>query len=203
MGCDNWEEIRDLIESIIDNGDFKFGKYMKYIDVSKKRKNLKPIKHYDSKNHGYRLIVIDNMNDIEIDEWCKETNLPDYKCINEIKEMNKDDFINEYGSLDYNLDEDLQEFYSEQEYLDYINDPKNGLTKSKSKYKNNKDGLFYKTNVAKDTKIYNYSQLHNELKNLSTGSNLGISYSGHGENVGNIKTRLYISYKDITKPETW
>jgi len=38
MRCESWEEIKDLLESIIDNGDFKFGKYMKYIDVSKKRK---------------------------------------------------------------------------------------------------------------------------------------------------------------------
>jgi len=93
MGCENWEEIKDLLESIIDNGDFKFGKYMKYIDVSKKRKNLKPIKHYDIKNNGYKLIIIDDMNDTEISEWCKETKLFDYICINEIQEMNIDAFI--------------------------------------------------------------------------------------------------------------
>jgi hypothetical protein len=98
MGCESWEEIKDLLESIIDNGDFKFGKYMKYIDVSKKRKNLKPIKHYDSKNNGYKLIVIDDMNDTEISEWCKETKLVDYVCINEIpREMNIDEFIDKYG----------------------------------------------------------------------------------------------------------
>ena len=97
MSCDTWEDIKNLLESIIDNGDFKFGKYMKYIDVSKKRKNLKPIKHYDSKNNGYKLIVIDDMNDTEIDEWCKETNLIDYICINTIEEMDIDDFINKYG----------------------------------------------------------------------------------------------------------
>ena len=98
MGCESWEEIKELLESIIDNGDFKFGKYMKYIDVSKKRKNLKPIKHYDSKIGGYKLIVIDDMTDTEINEWCKETKLPDYICINKIKEMNVDDFIDKYGN---------------------------------------------------------------------------------------------------------
>jgi hypothetical protein len=97
MTCDNWEEIKDLLESIIDNGDYKFGKYMKYIDVSKKRKNLKPIKHYDSKNNGYKLIIIDDMNDTEISEWCKETNLVEYRCINEIKEMDINEFIDKYG----------------------------------------------------------------------------------------------------------
>jgi len=99
MGCESWEEIKDLLESIIDNGDFKFGKYMKYIDVSKKRKNLKPIKHYDSKNNGYKLIVIDDMNDTEISEWCKETKLVDYVCINEVKEMKTNKFIEKYGEF--------------------------------------------------------------------------------------------------------
>jgi len=112
MGCENWEEIKELLESIIDNGDFKFGKYMKYIDVSKKRKNLKPIKHYDSKNNGYKLIIIDDMNDTEIDEWCKETKLPDYICINTIEEMDISEFIDKYGistieTQEYKLENEL------------------------------------------------------------------------------------------------
>lgn len=98
MGCDSWEDIKDLLESIIDNGDFKFGKYMKYIDVSKKRKNLKLIKHYDSKNNGYKLFIYHDMNDCEISKLCKETKLFDYICINEIQEMNIDEFINKYGN---------------------------------------------------------------------------------------------------------
>lgn len=104
MSCENWEEIKNLLESIIDNGDFKFGKYMKYIDVSKKRKNLKVIKHYDSKNNGYKLIVIDDMNDTAISEWCKETNLPEYICINEIVEVDKDEFIDKYPEKENKLD---------------------------------------------------------------------------------------------------
>ncbi len=199
MSCDNWEDIKDLLESIIDNGEFKFGKYMKYIDVSKKRKNLKPIKHYDHRNNGYKLIVADDMNESEIDEWCKETKLPDYICINEIKDdLTIEEFTEKYGTWEYILHEKTEEFYSEIEYLNFIE--KNKLPKSK--YKNNKDGLFYKTNVAKDTKIYHYDLLKNETTNLSEGSNLGITYSGNGEKIGNIKTRLYISYKDITNPET-
>ena len=100
MRCESWEEIKDLLESIIDNGDFKFGKYMKYIDVSKKRKSLKLIKHYDKKSNGYKLIVIDDMNDDEISEWCRKANLPEYICINEIEEMNKDEFIEKYLNYD-------------------------------------------------------------------------------------------------------
>lgn len=198
MGCESWEEIKDLLESIIDNGEFKFGKYMKYIDVSKKRKNLKPIKHYDSKNNGYKLIVIDDMNDTEINEWCKETKLVDYVCINEIQEMNIDEFINKYGDWKYSLDEQTKEFYNEADYLNYIK--KNNL--SKSKYENNKIELFYETNVAKDTKVYHYEILKNELNKLSKGSNLGITYSRNGEEIGNIKTRLYIGYRNIENSES-
>jgi len=104
MGCEHWEEIKDLLESIIDNGDFKFGKYMKYIDVSKKRKNLKPIKHYDKKSNGYKLIIIDEMNDTEIADWCRKANLPEYICINEIEEMNKDEFIEKCLEKENKLD---------------------------------------------------------------------------------------------------
>ena len=97
MSCDNWEDIKNLVESMIDNGDIKFGKYMKYIDVSKKRKNLKSLKHYDSKYNGYRLISIDDVSEMEIRDWCKEQHFPDYICINEIQEMNKNDFIARFG----------------------------------------------------------------------------------------------------------
>ena len=100
MRCKNWEEIKDLLESIIDNGDLKFYKYMKHIDVSKKQKNLKSVKHYDSKNNGYKLIIIDDMDDNEISKWCNESKLPNYICINKIEEMNVNDFIDKYSEYD-------------------------------------------------------------------------------------------------------
>ena len=97
MSCESWEDIKDLIESIIDNGEFKFGKYMKFLDVKRRLRNLQTHKRFDKKNNGYKLIVTENMNDDEIEEWCKDTNLPDYLCVNEIKEMKKDEFIEKYG----------------------------------------------------------------------------------------------------------
>jgi hypothetical protein len=100
MNCKNWEDIKDLLESIIDNGDFKFGEYMKYIDVSKKRKNLKLIKHFDIKNNGYKLIIIDDMEDEQIKKWCLEKNLPNFNCINNINEMKINEFIDKYGNYD-------------------------------------------------------------------------------------------------------
>lgn len=97
MNCYGFEDIKNTIEGIIDNGQHKYGKYMKYIDVSKKRKNLKMKKCYDPKSDGYRLLYIDGMKENEIRNWCSKSELPDYKCINEIHEMNKDEFIEQYG----------------------------------------------------------------------------------------------------------
>jgi hypothetical protein len=97
MSCKTWEEIKELLESIIDSGEFKFHKYMKYIDVSKKTKNLKLNKHYDSKYDGYKMFNIDDMEDIEIQKVCKEGKLPEYICVNEIKELNEEAFLIRYG----------------------------------------------------------------------------------------------------------
>ena len=104
MGCENWEDIKDLLESIIDNGEFKFKKYIRKLDTRSNRAgNLKLNKHYDKKMDGYRLILIDDMSEQEITEWCKEANLPNYVCINDIegmadgKEIMVDDFIDKYG----------------------------------------------------------------------------------------------------------
>jgi hypothetical protein len=71
MNCNNWEDIKDLIESIIDNSELKLGMYMKYIDVAKKRKNINIDKKYEKENGGYKLIKIDDMTDDEIKKWCE------------------------------------------------------------------------------------------------------------------------------------
>lgn len=98
MNSKSWEEIKDLLESIIDNGEFKFGKYIRKLDTrSNAANNLKIYKHYDKKTNGYKLLIVDDMTDIEISEWCEEKNLPDYICINELKEMNNNEFIDKYG----------------------------------------------------------------------------------------------------------
>ena len=167
MGCECWEDIKDLIESIIDNGEFKFGKYMKYIDVSKKRKNLQPQKHFDKKNNGYKLIIIEDMNDDEISEWCKETNLPDYLCINEINEMKKDVFIEKYGqswniNTFYNLTiDDLNEHFSK-------------IGKNKHKPQLDVNGKHVCCLANEKLKSWEYDELYNKLKNYGVNSTHGI-----------------------------
>lgn len=165
MACESWEEIKDLLESIIDNGDFKFGKYMKYIDVSKKRKNLKPIKHYDNKNNGYKLIVIDDMNDNEINEWCKETKLPDYICINYINdELTIDEFIEKYGEykalIPMSISKDLININDKQTTLEYLKTlfpkcEKYSIYTPTTYNMNRKDGI---NKFISDKKEYNYSR---------------------------------------------
>ena len=112
MSCDSWEDIKYLLKGILYIGDCKFGKYMRYIDVSKKRKNIKVIKHYERKNDGYKLIIIDDMTDKEIGEWCKETKLPDYNCINEITSITH----NELNNKDKMWHSELEEICYDEEF---------------------------------------------------------------------------------------
>jgi hypothetical protein len=84
MSCENWSDIKNLVEDIIGDGFIKFVKYFKYIDVQKKRKNIDMKKRYEIENDGFKLITIENKTKHEIKKWCEEHNLPKYKCINEI-----------------------------------------------------------------------------------------------------------------------
>jgi hypothetical protein len=177
MGCDTWEDIKDLIESIIDNGEFKFGKYMKYIDVSKKRKNLKPFKHFEKKNNGYRLILTDELNDADIAAWCKESKLPAYICVNEIKEMNKDEFVEKYGIYNY----DIETFYD----LDYIK----LCEKLSKKYNATTINGFEVCSIANEkNKKWDYDELKNKISNYVEGTRTGLCLNS----VKN--TRTYMGY---------
>lgn len=96
MDCNNWEEIKELIENIIDNGELKLGKYMKYIDVAKKRKSILVEKKLEKNNCGFRLIKIEDMTDDEISNWCNKQGLPKYICINDIVIIDEKKFIEKY-----------------------------------------------------------------------------------------------------------
>jgi hypothetical protein len=173
MDCKKWEEIKDLLESIIDKGDFKFRKYMKYIDVSKKRKNLKIIKHFDIKNNGYKLILYDDMNDTEIKEWCKEKNLPNYICINEIKEISVNEFIDKYGDNEnkitfIKLKEDVSLNYINKEIdsFNYTNNTNISHIKPSwisDRIKQKKNDIWYE-HIRSEWKKYTKNDFEKELK---------------------------------------
>jgi len=101
MECNNWSEIKDLIESIIVEQENINFENMKYIDARKKNKNWHKHKHYEAKYNGFRLIQIDSMTEEEIQQWCCESGLPKYtNCVNEIKnDLSKEAFIEKYGIL--------------------------------------------------------------------------------------------------------
>ena len=101
MDCKNWEDIKSQIESVIDTGESQYTKYMKYLDVSKKCKNIELVRCYDSKLKGYDMRCdVDSMTEEEIKIWCREKNLPEYICVNEIKETHKDEFLEEHYVYD-------------------------------------------------------------------------------------------------------
>ena len=99
MDCNSWQDIKLLIESILDIGDLRFKKYMKYLDVKNKMKNIKCNDHYDKSLKSYKLLNITDMTEEEIFNWCVvnsccDNKLPTYNCVNNILEMNKNDFEN-------------------------------------------------------------------------------------------------------------
>jgi hypothetical protein len=186
MGCESWEDIKDLLESIIDNGDLKFGKYMSYIDVSKRVKNLNKFKHYDRKNNGYKLIIIDDMNDTQINEWCKETKLVDYVCINEIKDdLTIDEFIDKYGqewniNTLYNLT------------IDELNAIFEKIGKKEHTPKKNENGEHVCCLANENLKVWGYDELYNKIKNYGNKSTHGI-HNGLKSN-RKYATRAWVGY---------
>jgi hypothetical protein len=114
MKCNNWKEIKDLIEGIIgEQGNINF-EYMKYIDVRKKCKSWKLNKHYEKNYNGFRLYKINDMTEENIKKWCINNKLPNYVCINNIKKAeSKNKFIEEFGDCNIKL---------KKEYIDIQND---------------------------------------------------------------------------------
>ena len=89
MDGETESDIKELIESIIAEQENINFKNMKYIDARKKNKNWRYKKYYEKRYDGFRLLQIGNMNDEEITEWCSKHKLPEYNCINEIKDINE------------------------------------------------------------------------------------------------------------------
>ena len=87
MDCDGYDEIVSLIEGIIDTtGTMDFNN-IKYIDVAKKRKNIKKQKNYDPKHKGFRLIDTNVVSEDVISDYCNNHKLPPYECINTLEQM--------------------------------------------------------------------------------------------------------------------
>jgi hypothetical protein len=159
MDCNDWDEIKDLIESIIaEQGNINF-KYMKYIDVRKKNKNWEQHKRYEKKHKGFRLIKIDNWNDEEINQWCSENNLTKYNCVNKIKDnLTKDEFIEKYGDFKPIVPKKIKKTDLDKELKNY-NTYKIKEYKPTTKHMNRHDGI---EECIKNNKIYNHGREKSE-----------------------------------------
>jgi hypothetical protein len=201
MGCQDWEEIKILIEDIIDNGLMKLGKYMKYIDSAKKRKNIQIDKKWDKKGKGYCMFKIDDVDEDWIREWCSRNGLPKYVCVNEIKwDMSKEEFISRYGIYELVLEEDVSNpeiFNSILEYENYCNSKEI----PKKNFKPNLNG-FIETSITKNKRVYSLDDVKEELSGFSKGSNLGIKSNTKYEDDHKF-TRVYACYEDINNKTTF
>lgn len=115
----SWINIKKSIEDIIDDGYIQLNKYLKYLDTSKKTRNILIVtKKYDNDIKGYKLININGLTDEKISEWCKNHNLPEYICINEfinskeleLKLKHQKQIIKEVFFETFNKLEDLIQF---------------------------------------------------------------------------------------------
>lgn len=95
MKCNNWEDIKTEFENLLSSDKLDFVKYLKYIDVLKKCKNLVLKRYYDKKYKACKLPVDDLKNDEEIKQWCRERSFPEFSCINTIKTCSFDKYYNE------------------------------------------------------------------------------------------------------------
>ena len=105
MNCVSYEEIRDLIEGLIDTSEEGYLNYMKYIGPVKYKKNIKIVKKYNKNYKGYRLIKYDSVTEENIINWCNTYNLPPYLCINEIKnDLSENEYIKKYGDTEIKIE---------------------------------------------------------------------------------------------------
>ena len=189
MECDTWEDIISLLEGIIDtgNGNMQLGfkTNMRHIDVAKKRKNLQSHKHFEKKNNGYRLFLTEKMKDYEIAEWCKQSNLPEYVCVNEINEMEKDMFIQTYGNQ-----WDIKTFYGLT--IDELNEKFTKIGKKEHKSTLDNSGRHVCCIANESLKMWDYDELYNKLKNYGVNSTHGFQNGLKSNNT--YATRSWVGY---------
>ena len=193
MNCNRWEDIKKLLENIIDNGDLNFRKYLKYLDAGKKLKSIKVINYYDKQIQAYALFNYENMTDDEIRKWIAEHQFPVYTCINKIDTVSVAEFMTKYGVNNYVLDDNFYDFTSNAD-LDEFKKQNNvrGVIP-----KQNSAGFYLSSTTGKKT-IFKYDELKPEVESYKgTTNNLDIKTDAK---IGKQYSRLYISYKDTSNP---
>lgn len=112
MECSGWNDIKKLIENIIDVGQFKFRKYIKWIDSPKKVRTIVPTNTYNNDVKGHKFFQIKLWDNHDIINYINNLNtelgkynlekIPNYSDLaNEILCYKKSDFIKRYGKRKY------------------------------------------------------------------------------------------------------
>jgi hypothetical protein len=101
----------------------------------------------------------------------------------------------------YVCEDEINEFKSETEYIDFIT--KYGFLKGKYE-KNKKDGFYITTTTQKGHRLYSYNEIMQFTESITLGGGAGLPLikKGEGEKIGKKCTRLYVCYKNIKDPTT-
>jgi len=194
MECENYEEIRDLVEGIIDTSERINFDHMKFIGPSKYKKNIKKEKRYDYKHKGFRLIKFDGLNEEQLSKWCSEHKLPNYECVNEIKnDLSKEEFIAKYGVRDFTV---KTLYYLDNETLD---SELKKLKDYKWRPKKNDLGEYECCLADENLKKWKYSDLYNKLKHYGDKSTHGLN-NGLKSNK-TYATRIWTGYDEYDNPK--
>lgn len=184
MTPDSWEKIKESIEDIIDDGYLKLGVYLKYLDTSKKTKNISLIKkNFDDKIMGYKLINVDSWSDEEISTWCKSHNLPNYICINKI--INSDEVVKKLKSNIFTITKPIYKtFDTLQDMLIYCDN--NGLNKPTNKWFTQENGTRNsekpKCYIGKDFEYLKFSDIIPGLLTWGLGGKINCRFNIYYEN---------------------
>ena len=200
MDCESYEDIRNLIEGIIDTGEEINFNYMKYIGPSKYKKNIKKEKSYDNKHKGYRLIKFNGLNEEQLSQWCYEHNLPPYGCINEIKnDLSETEFIERYGCRNYIVETKygLNEYGLNEEELIY--ELKKIKLKHNWKGRKNENDEYICCLADETLKKWEYNDLYDKMKGYGDRSTHGLN-NGLKSNK-NHATRIWTGYDENHNPK--
>lgn len=103
--------------------------------------------------------------------------------------------------FDYDCDDKIKEFISEEEYIDFIKKYKF----REGKYKDHFENGFYKTNTSeRGHRVYSYEEIKTFIDTITIGGGAGLDLkkNGEGEKKGTKRSRLYVCYKNTNDPTT-
>jgi hypothetical protein len=194
MNCNSYEEIQDLIENIIDNGQMKFGKYMKYLDVAKKRKNICAEKRFDRANNGHMICTLDDFTDEELIAFCEEFKLPSAPIVNTLKQFTPKEFDSKIARRNVFIESDLNSFEAVLEYC-----KEKELAPPTERWLNNRKDHNYQCIMRGGPAHYTKEQIENDKYEGLDGGKIGFRrVNVYRDNYHNIKFMVRYNEAEYT-----